>query len=73
MAVIDDIHHTARPAMAAKAEMGLVARLRDHLARRALYRRTVAELRQLSDRELSDLGLSRSMITRIAYEAAWGN
>lgn len=72
MAVIDDIHHTARPMKAAKAEMGLIGRIRDNLARRALYRRTVAELRQLSDRELGDLGLNRSMITRIAYEAAWG-
>lgn len=49
-----------------------VADLRDHLARRAVYRQTVRELAQLSDRELSDLGLSRSSIRSTAYEAAWG-
>jgi len=38
-----------------------------------VYRRTVAELQQLTTRELSDLGIfSRSMIRRIAIEAAYG-
>ncbi|WP_209427043.1 DUF1127 domain-containing protein [Pararhodobacter sp. SW119] len=36
------------------------------------FRQTYAELDALSTRELSDLGLSRSMITRVAYEAAYG-
>jgi uncharacterized protein YjiS (DUF1127 family) len=36
------------------------------------FRQTYAELDGLSTRELSDLGLSRSMITRVAYEAAYG-
>ena len=30
------------------------------------YRRTVAELSQLSDRELADIGLNRSDIPRVA-------
>lgn len=51
---------------------GLVERARDNMARNALYRRTVSELSNLSDRELSDLGIGRGMITRIAHEAAWG-
>jgi uncharacterized protein YjiS (DUF1127 family) len=34
------------------------------------YNRTVSELSHLSNRELSDLGLSRSDIPRIAREAA---
>jgi uncharacterized protein YjiS (DUF1127 family) len=34
------------------------------------YSRTVAELEALSNRDLSDLGLSRSDITRVAREAA---
>lgn len=38
----------------------------------SVYRRTVAELQQLTTRELSDLGISRSMIRRIAIEAAYG-
>jgi uncharacterized protein YjiS (DUF1127 family) len=42
------------------------------LHRRRVYNQTVAELRGLSNRELNDLGISRSMITRIALEAAYG-
>nr|WP_267140380.1 DUF1127 domain-containing protein [Anianabacter salinae] len=37
-----------------------------------VYRRTVSELAALSDRELNDLGLHRSSIRGIAYEAAYG-
>ncbi|WP_176518562.1 DUF1127 domain-containing protein [Rhodobacter maris] len=50
----------------------IVATLREGLARRKVYRQTLAELRSLSDRELSDLGMHRSMLTRIALEAAYG-
>ncbi|MEL6597141.1 MAG: DUF1127 domain-containing protein [Pseudomonadota bacterium] len=35
------------------------------------YRRTLSELRTLSARELSDLGLNRSMLKRVAMEAAY--
>ena len=49
-----------------------VASLREGLARRKVYRQTLAELRSLSERELSDLGMHRSMLTRIALEAAYG-
>ena len=35
------------------------------------YRTTVRELSDLSDRELADLGLNRSNIRSIAYEAAY--
>ncbi|WBU61884.1 DUF1127 domain-containing protein [Paracoccus albus] len=52
--------------------MGLFARLQEARARRAVYRQTVSELSSLSARELDDLGIHRSMITRIASEAAWG-
>ncbi len=37
-----------------------------------LFRRTRAELAGLSDRELADLGLNRSMITSVAHEAVYG-
>lgn len=37
-------------------------------ARRAAYRRTFAELAGLSDRELSDIGIARGDIRRIARE-----
>ena len=46
--------------------------LRTAMARRAIYRQTVRELRALSDKELTDLGLDRTMITRMALEAAHG-
>jgi uncharacterized protein YjiS (DUF1127 family) len=45
---------------------------KEALRRRRVYTQTVSELRALSTRELTDLGISRSMITRIALEAAYG-
>lgn len=48
-----------------------IAHLRETFARRRVYHRTVAELSQLSDRELSDLQLSRSSIRSVAREAAY--
>ncbi|MEL7152940.1 MAG: DUF1127 domain-containing protein [Pseudomonadota bacterium] len=39
-------------------------------AERRIYRETLGELRRLDDRELADLGLSRSMLKGIALEAA---
>jgi len=44
----------------------------DRVANYRLYRKTVNELSALSMRELDDLGLNRSMIKRIALEAAYG-
>ncbi len=52
--------------------VAVAARVREVLARRAVFRKTVSELKQLNGRELADLGLNRSMITRTAYEAAYG-
>ena len=56
------------PALAAPAELlrGLRARLSQH--RR--YRRTLDELSRLSDRQLADLGLHRSALRAVAFEAA---
>ncbi|MEO0938471.1 MAG: DUF1127 domain-containing protein [Pseudomonadota bacterium] len=52
-----------------------VARLADaariHAARRRVYRMTYSELAGLSNRELADLGLARTHISRIAREAAY--
>lgn len=36
-----------------------------------LYRTTLSELRSLSDREMNDLGLNRTMLTSVAYEAVY--
>lgn len=40
-------------------------------AKYSLYRNTLAELQSLSNRELADLGLARSNLKSIAYEAAY--
>ena len=45
--------------------------LREQMAKRAIYRTTVAELNSLSGRDLADLGIHRSSIRSIAYEAAY--
>jgi len=49
---------------------GLLAQLRLWLKRRRVYNQTYSELSQLSTRELDDLGISRSMISRLSAEAA---
>jgi uncharacterized protein YjiS (DUF1127 family) len=38
-----------------------------------MYRKTIAELQKLSDRELTDLGLSRSEVKYSATKAVYGN
>lgn len=53
--------------------MGWVESVADTFARYRVYKRTHDELSRLSSRELDDLGISRSMITRLAYEAAYEN
>jgi uncharacterized protein YjiS (DUF1127 family) len=37
-----------------------------------MYRATLAELRDLTDRQLSDLGMHRGELKRIAHEAVYG-
>ena len=48
-----------------------LADLRTRLERRRVFRTTLNELAVLSDRELADLGLHRSEIRRIAWQAAY--
>lgn len=50
-----------------------VADLRDYMARRAVYRQTLRELNELTERDLTDLGMARANIRSVAYEAAWGS
>ncbi len=50
---------------------GLLIDLRARLARRKVYNQTLSELQNLSNRELADLGLNRSIIRRVAYQAAY--
>ncbi len=61
-----------------RAQSGLTARLfalveglKANAARRRVFKQTYSELASLSNRELSDLGLNRSMIRRIAWQAAY--
>ena len=44
--------------------------LTERAAKNKIYRSTYNELQALTDRDLADLGLSRSMIKRIAIEAS---
>lgn len=57
----------AKPA----ASFGWLQALMVKVNRYRLYNRTVSELSSLSGRELADLGLSRSEIKRVAYQAAY--
>lgn len=50
----------------------MLQQMQENRARRAVYNQTLSELKTLTDRDLSDLGIARSMITRVAYEAAYG-
>lgn len=64
-------------AAAAPSNGGFFARILNGLTERytqyAAYRKTMAELSALSDRELRDLGLHRSMIRFLAHEEAYGS
>lgn len=60
------------------ARAGLVQRLghmiaawKQSYAEYRVYRKTLSELQALTDRELADLGLSRSEIRRVSYHAAY--
>ena len=51
---------------------GLKVAVLTAINQRRVYDRTVAELNALSDRDLTDLGISRLGIADIAREAAYG-
>lgn len=51
---------------------GLFAGISAMIQRRRVYDRTIRELRELTDRELADLGIARSLISEIARAAAYG-
>ncbi|WP_323036293.1 DUF1127 domain-containing protein [Pararhodobacter sp.] len=46
--------------------------LRTAWNRSRVYTQTCRELAALSSHELADIGINRNMISRIAYEAAYG-
>lgn len=51
----------------------VVKMVKDAVERRRIYTATVRELSGLSDRDLSDIGLSRGNIEDLAREAAYSN
>lgn len=55
---------------AATQERETTMNLTDKIRYWRTYRRTVSELRGMSDRQLSDLGIGRSEINHIARQAA---
>lgn len=61
----------AKPSVADRMA-GLFAGFSAMVQRRRIYGQTLRELRALTDRELSDLGMHRSAISDIAREAAYG-
>ncbi|MGY6633605.1 MAG: DUF1127 domain-containing protein [Alkalilacustris sp.] len=46
--------------------------LRDRFHKRRLYTTTLRRLRLMTDAELDELGISRGMISRVAFETAYG-
>lgn len=50
---------------------GFFAAMNDNRRHYSTYRQTLRELNSLTDRELSDLGLHRSEIERVAEDAAY--
>lgn len=72
MAAIAHIHNAAAATGFAGRLSAAIQRMQENRARRAIYRQTVRELNALTDRDLTDLGISRSMVGHLAHEAAWG-
>ncbi|MGR3722933.1 DUF1127 domain-containing protein [Abyssibius alkaniclasticus] len=56
---------------APNAIRGWFATLSQRFADNRLYARTLRELESLGDRELADLGLSRSSLRDVAYQAVY--
>nr|WP_227420746.1 DUF1127 domain-containing protein [Roseitranquillus sediminis] len=50
----------------------MTRQLNERNERETIRRKTYRELQSLSDRDLADLGISRSMIPQIAHDAAYG-
>ncbi|WP_408648460.1 DUF1127 domain-containing protein [Thalassococcus lentus] len=70
MAYTSNANVSLQSALAARFEEWRMD-LRARLARRRVYKQTFGELSALSNRELADLGLNRTEIRRIAYQAAY--
>ncbi len=56
---------------ALSAPTAIIDLIKSRFAKYRLYHQTLAELQSLGERELADLGLNRSMLKRVAYQAAY--
>lgn len=65
-------HAKATHAAPIQALVSVLHDMKGRIARRHSYRQTVNALSQLSDHELSDLGLSRYSIHSDAWQAVYG-
>ena len=50
----------------------MLTRIFEYFRRQRDYKRTYNELSRLTTRELEDIGVHRGMISRLAYEHAYG-
>lgn len=57
----------------ANRALAMVSRYKEGQENKRLFNKTVRELSSLSDVQLADLGLTRDIIRRTAYQAAFGN
>lgn len=66
--------NTTRAAKSSLADRfgGIFAGFGAMIQRRRIYDQTLRELSALSDRDLSDLGMNREMVSAVAREAAYG-
>ncbi len=55
-----------------RTTVSLWQRLRDGIRRRRLYTATLRRLRTLPQAELDEMGISRGMVSRVAFEIAYG-
>lgn len=71
MAYVNTTHRIAQDTLSDRFA-AVVKAVKTAIQRRRIYNQTVRELNALTSRELADLGIHRSMITRLALEAAYG-
>lgn len=72
MPAVNHVQNTVRTAGLGGRLMTAITRMQENRARAAVYRQTLRELNALTNRDLEDLGINRSMIRTIANEAAYG-
>ena len=69
MAYASNTQNASQGGIAARVE-ALIVDVRARMARRKIFNDTFREMAQLSDRDLADLGLHRTEIRRVAWQAA---